>query len=136
MPVFLLLAGVLLMVLAVRGNTTYAINLLKEDVLGTNGFIMWTLAVIIVVSLGNIKSIKPVSDAFLGLIILVIIVYSYKNNSNFFTNFTTQIKEGVSSNGNCGTTPTATIPGNSGGGILDWGASEVQGGVNIAALGG
>jgi len=130
MPVFLLIIGVLMMVLAVRGNTTYAINLVKADVLGTNGFVMWILAVIVLVSLGHIKSIRPVTDAFLGLVILVIIVYSYKNNNSIFSDFVSQVKEGVSTNGNCGQTPSATITGGGGG------SSTAQNAADIIALAG
>lgn len=132
MPVFLLIIGVLLMVVAVRGNTTYLITLLKGDVLGSNGFIMWILAVIVLVAIGYIKAAKPVTDAFLGLLILVIIVHSYKNNSDLFSSFTTQLKDGVSQNGNCGQDATGSI-GGSGSSAL----SQIEGyGLDAVALGG
>lgn len=121
MPVFLLLIGVLLIVVAIQGNTTYMLTLVKSDVLGPQGFIMWILAVVIIVSVGYIKPVRPIADAFLGLLILVIIVAAYKNKVNLFQSFADQLHKGVTEKGNCGAPPANS--GGGGGGILGTGLS-------------
>ena len=96
MPLFLIIVGVVFLVAAVRGNQNDLIDLLKDDFSGQNNFILWVLAIIVIVALGNIKAIKPVSDAFLALVILVIIVANYKRGGDLFSSFLAQIKAGTS----------------------------------------
>jgi len=100
MPFFLIVIGVILLVAVIKGNQCDLLNLVKSDFTGSNNFILWVTAVVIIVAIGNVKAIRPVSDAFLGLVILVIIVANYKNG-NIFTNFTNQLKSGTSRTGNC-----------------------------------
>ena len=96
MPLFLLIVGVMFLVAAIRGNQNDLIDLIKSDFSGKNNFIIWVLAIIVIVALGNIKAIKPVSDAFLGLVILVIIVANYKKGGDIFSSFLNQVKAGTS----------------------------------------
>lgn len=96
MPIFLLIIGVIFLVAAVRGNQKDLLDLIRDDFSGQNNFFLWVLAIVIIVALGNFKAIKPISDAFLGLVILVIIVANYKNGKDIFSSFMTQIKNGTS----------------------------------------
>lgn len=96
MPLFLLIIGVLFLVAAIRGNQNELIELLKDDFSGKDNFILWVMAIIIIVALGNIKTIKPVSDAFLGLVILVIIVANYRRGGDLFSSFINQVRAGTS----------------------------------------
>lgn len=95
MPFFLLIIGAIFLVAAVRGNQDDLIKLIKDDFSGSNNFIYWVMAIVIISMLGYIKSLKPVSDAFLGLIILVIIVASYKKG-DLISSFFNQVKNGTS----------------------------------------
>lgn len=96
MPFFLLLVGMIFLVAAIRGNQSELIDLAKSDFSGSNNFFLWVMAIVVIVLLGNFKVIKPISDAFLGLIILVIVVANYKNGSNLINNFVNQVRRGTS----------------------------------------
>jgi hypothetical protein len=99
MPFFLLGIGMIFLVAAIRGNQADLINLLKDDFSGANNFFIWVLAIVVIVALGNIKAIRPISDAFLGLVILVIIVANYRNQGDIFNSFIAQIKAGTTQQG-------------------------------------
>lgn len=72
------------------------ITLLKQDFSGQNNFILWVLAIVVIVGLGSIKAVRPISDAFLGLIILVIILATYKGGKDIMASFLAQVKAGTS----------------------------------------
>lgn len=94
MPFFLLIIGIIFLVAVIRGNQNDLLNLVKSDFGGSNNFLLWVMAIVIIVALGSFKTIRPVSDAFLGLIILVIIVANYKRG-DLFSNFLSQVKRGT-----------------------------------------
>jgi len=96
MPVFLILIGSIFLVAAVKGNEGDLISLIKDDFSGSHNFILWVMAIVVIVALGNFKVIKPVSDAFLGLVILVIIVANYGKGQDIFNSFISQVKSGTS----------------------------------------
>ena len=96
MPLFLLLLGIIFLVAAIRGNQNDLLDLLKEDFSGQNNFLLWVMALVILVGLGQFKAIRPVSDAFLGLVILVIIIANYNKTGDLFTKFISQVKSGTS----------------------------------------
>lgn len=96
MPIFLLVVAVIFLVSAVKGSQCELIDLLKSDFSGQNNFILWVLAIVVIVGLGSIKAVKPLSDAFLGLVILVMIVANYKNGHDIVSSFVQQVKNGTS----------------------------------------
>lgn len=95
MPYFLLIAGIIFLVTGIRGNQNDLITLLKSDFSGANNFIYWVMAIVVIVMIGYIKVIRPVSDAFLGLVILVIIVANYKRGGDIFSSFINQVRAGT-----------------------------------------
>lgn len=96
MPLFLLLLGVIFLVAAIRGNQNDLLDLLKDDFSGDNNFLLWVLSLVILVGVGQFKAVRPISDAFLGLIILVIIIANYKRGGDIFSSFIVQLKSGTS----------------------------------------
>lgn len=96
MPFALLLFGIVLLVAAIRGKkqTHDLLDLLKDDFTGDNNFFVWVLAVIILVALGNIERIRPVTDAFLVLLILVMVLATGKRG--LFDKLLSEIKAGTS----------------------------------------
>lgn len=84
------------MVTAYRGTQSELFSVLKDDFTGSNNFVYWVLAVILVVAVGNIKQLKRVSDAFLVLLVIVIVVSQYKYNKDLLGSFIEQIKRGTS----------------------------------------
>lgn len=95
MPFFLLIAGIILIVAAYRKKQGDLFALLKDDLFGDSNFIMWSLSIVLLVSLGYIKQLKPITDAFLVLIILVIIVRNYRNNKDILSMFIEQVRGGT-----------------------------------------
>lgn len=92
MPYALILAGALLLVSGVRNTQADLFALLKKDFTGPHNFIFWFLAIMAVGSIGYVPKIKPVSDAFLILVILVL----FLSNKGFFAQFTRQISSTTS----------------------------------------
>lgn len=95
MPLALILLGVLFLTAAVRGdkcNGQQCSDLLfttfKSDFTGPNNFIYWGLALFIVGGVGYYKPLKPMSNAFLGLIVIVL----FLSNQGFFQKFLEQIQ--------------------------------------------
>lgn len=91
-----LIIGSILIVAGLRGKQDELFALLKDDFTGQGNFIYWVIAVIVLVAIGNVKSIERVADAFLGLVILVIVLAAYKDNQDLFTRFREQILRGTS----------------------------------------
>ena len=95
MPFVLIVAGLVLLITAVNGTVGQLGVLLKQDVFGPQGFMFWIIAIIVVGALGYIKQIKPLSDGFLVLVLLVL----FLNNRGVFQQFmsaTTAISQGAS----------------------------------------
>ena len=66
-------------------------GLVKEDFRPTEnvaGFHVWVLAIFVAGALGYVKQLKPVANAFLVLIIIVMLL----SNKGFFAQFTNAIE--------------------------------------------
>jgi hypothetical protein len=94
MPLALLLLGALFLVAAVRGDkcngqqcSRMLFDTMKSDFTGPNNFIYWGLALFLIGAMGYAKPLKPLSNAFLGLVILVLFI----SNRGFFAKFMEQI---------------------------------------------
>lgn len=111
MPLALILLGVLFLTAAVRGDkcngqqcSDLLFNTLKSDFTGPDNFIYWGIALFIIGGVGYYKPLKPLSNAFLCLIVLVLLI----SDRGFFQKFMQQIQtttvanSGVSSNQSVG----------------------------------
>lgn len=94
MPLALLIIGALFITAAVRGDkcggkqcADVLFETMKSDFTGPNNFIYWGLALFLIGAAGYYKPFKPFSNAFLGLIILVLFI----SNRGFFAKFMEQI---------------------------------------------
>lgn len=115
MPLALIFIGVLFLVAAVRGDkcngqqcSTVLFTTIKDDFTGPNNFIYWGLALFIIGAAGYYKPLKPLSNAFLGLVILVLFI----SNKGFFEKFMEQIKSTTAAQSNVNT--NQSIPANLG----------------------
>ena len=72
MPFLFLIVGALFTISAARGTQSTLLTLLKGDFTGKGNFIYWMVSILIVGSIGYIPRLKPVSVAFLALIIIVL----------------------------------------------------------------
>jgi hypothetical protein len=75
MPFALLFVGLILVTAGVRGKTSELYGLVKGDIEnqpGRAGFIYWLFSILVIGSLGYIDELKPISRAFMALVIVVL----------------------------------------------------------------
>ncbi len=91
MPFCLLFFGALFLVAGARGKTSDLSDLLVDDFTGENNFVYWVIAILIIGGVGYIPRLKRVSDAFLILVVLVLILHNGNpsgQGGGFFQQFT------------------------------------------------
>lgn len=114
----LLIIGIFLLASAIQGTQDAALNLVVGDFKGPSNFFYWIVALLIVGSVGYVKRLKPVSDLFLALIILVLVLKRGNPSGaggGFFAQFTAALQSTSASNiPNVGATSGTTngLPGN------------------------
>ena len=74
MPYALLVFGAVLFVAGIRGKNADLWALVKGDFTGNGNFIFWLVAIAIVGGAGYIKPIRPVSIAFMTLLLVVLML--------------------------------------------------------------
>lgn len=79
--------GLFLAITAVRNKHGELADLVKGDFTGPNNFFSWIIALVVIGGLGYIKPLKPITDAFLVLLILVL----FLSNGAFFDRITTDL---------------------------------------------
>lgn len=105
MPFLFISAGLLLTIAAVRGTNDDLLALLKADVTGKNNFIYWMVAILIVGALGYIPAIKPLSRAFLVLVVVVLFLKS----GGVFQQFTSALSTTQTVNKTAANTSASTV---------------------------
>lgn len=88
MIVGVLVIGILLAIVAVRGSQLELFDLLKGDFSGPNSFIPWIAALTFLWFIGSIPGMKPVSR---GLMILVLVTLFLKSGTGFFDRLNQQL---------------------------------------------
>ena len=88
MPYALIIFGAMLLVSSVRNTQGDLFTLLKGDFSGNNNFIFWMLSIFAVGAIGYVPKLKPISTAFLVLIVTVL----FLSRKGFFDQFMAQIK--------------------------------------------
>lgn len=89
MPFVLIFMGAVLVAAAVRGTQGQLFTLIRGDFSGPNNFIYWVVSILMVGALGYVPKLKPISDGFLVLIIVVLFL---RRGTGFFDQFTRQIQ--------------------------------------------
>lgn len=74
MPFILVIVGLIVLVTAIQGTTGALAHDLAQDVFGSGGFLYWFVAILIIGAIGYVKPLKPFSDAFLVLLVLVLVL--------------------------------------------------------------
>lgn len=74
MPFVLLFIGLVAILVGVRGHGKDAGDLLAKEFTGSNSFIQWFLAIMILGLIGYYKPAKPVADGMIGLLIVAMII--------------------------------------------------------------
>lgn len=123
MPLALLVIGLVFLIAAVRGTHGLLFETLKDDFTGPNNFIYWGLALFVISAAGYYRPLRPLSNAFMLLVVLVL----FLSNRGFFQKFMEQI--GSTQRGSTYSAPRTSSGGGGGGG---GGSNEVQMGVSVA----
>lgn len=91
LPFALLIIGAVLLVSAVRNTQDDLFKLIQGDFTGQGNFVFWVVSLLIIGAVGYIPKLKPVSDGFLVLV-LVVLFLTRGNPSGvgggFFSKFT------------------------------------------------
>lgn len=96
MPFAFLIVGTVMVIAGVRGTSQDLVTLVKGDLTGTNSYLYWIVAILAVGSVGYVPSLKPVSRAFLALILIVLVLKvgnPQSGNGGFFQQFENAIKQ-------------------------------------------
>jgi len=84
-PILFGLFGIILIVSGVRGTVASGnpslTSLIKDDFTGTDPFWRWMLAILLIGAVGYIPNLRPISRAFMGLVIVVFLL----SNKGLFT---------------------------------------------------
>ena len=75
------IVGIILLTAGVRGKQDDLFSLLKSDFTGQNNFIFWMISIFVIGALGYIPKLKPLSTAFLALVIVVLFL---RKGTGFF----------------------------------------------------
>lgn len=92
MPYALLIIGMMLIVTGIKNTHVMFGNELKDDLTGTNNFVMWFLALFIVGAAGYVKKLETPSRMFMGLILVSIILTNQRQG--LFEKFKAAIRSG------------------------------------------
>jgi hypothetical protein len=110
MPFLFILSGLVMIVSATRGTNQQLLTLLKSDFTGKNNFIYWMLSILLIGAVGYIPDLKPVSRAFLVLVVIVLIL----KNGGVFTEFSKAIGTTQTANTTATTGTASTLTQQSG----------------------
>jgi hypothetical protein len=85
-------AGIFFLVAGVRGQSAAALKQLKGDLVGTDSYLVWLGAILLIGAVGYVDELRPISHAFLILVLIVLLL----SNGGFFSQLETQF-QGVAS---------------------------------------
>jgi hypothetical protein len=92
MPFVFIIVGLVFLVTAIRGTQSDMLGLVKSEFVGKNSFIPWASAILILGALGYVKTIRPVTD---GMIMLVVLAMVLANKGGFASALNNQIRNPI-----------------------------------------
>jgi hypothetical protein len=90
MPFGIIVVAIVLMIAAIRGSHNELITLVKGDFSGPNSFLPWIAALFLLYLISMYEPLAPVSNAFMTLVVVVLLLTSGRG---FFDQFNKQLKE-------------------------------------------
>jgi hypothetical protein len=111
MPFALFIIGAALIIASVRNTQGDLFTLIQGDFTGPGNYIFWMVSILLIGAIGYVPKAKPISTAFLVLVIVVLFLSKGKPNAvsgGFFKQFSTGITATQKP------APTATAPQSSG----------------------
>lgn len=108
MPLLFIGTGVVFLLTGLQGDAGTLYNLIKGDFTGKNNYVYWMLSILILGSLGYIKSLESLSKVFVALVIVVLLL----DNKGFFTQLQAFVKSSdtATANSNSNTTTPNSTP--------------------------
>lgn len=106
MPYALLLIGAILLVAGIRNTYAQLWALVQNDFTSQGGFLSWVAAIAVVGALGYIPKLRPLSVAFMTLLLIVLVI----SNGGVFAKLQEFIQSGAGGRGISPSTPTPTAP--------------------------
>jgi hypothetical protein len=95
MPFLLIIVGTALLISSARNTQSALYTLLAGDFTGPNNFIFWAMSILIIGALGYIPKLKPLSAAFITLVVIVLFLKrgnpTTGTGGGFFQQFTTAL---------------------------------------------
>lgn len=88
MPLALLVIGVVFLAAAIRGTHRDLFDVLKDDFTGPNNFILWGLALFIIGAVGYYKPLRPLSNSFMVLVVVML----FLSHEGFISRFMQQVR--------------------------------------------
>lgn len=107
----LLIIGITLIVAAVRDTQGTLVDLLIKDFSGEGNFVYWIVALLMVGSVGYVPRLKPISDGFLVIIILALLLSRGDPKKNIGGGFFQQFTDALGSTKTPGNTASVTAGG-------------------------
>lgn len=87
MPFLFIVAGLVMIISAVKGTQNDLLTLLKADVTGKNNFVYWMLAILGIGAVGYVRELKPLATSLLVLVVIVL----FLDSKGVFTEFVSAI---------------------------------------------
>lgn len=107
----LLIVGIVFLVASIKNTQSSLFTLIQGDFTGSQNFIFWLVAILLIGALGYVKKLQPISTAFLFLVVLVLILTRGNPSAvggGFFTRFTSAIQATQQASPTAATGTTAT----------------------------
>lgn len=95
MPFAFIIVGLVLVISGAKGSSQQLLTLVKGDLQGQNSYLYWIVAILAIGATGYIESFKPLSRAFLILVLVVLVLKEGKTTNQgggFFQQFTAALK--------------------------------------------
>lgn len=107
MPILFLIIGSVFVVSSVRGTQNDLVSLLKADFTGKGNFLYWMVSILAIGAVGYIPDLKPVSRAFLVLVVIVL----FLKNGGVFAQFASALNSSQTATPTTSTQqPASTTP--------------------------
>jgi len=103
------------LVAGIRNTYADLWNLVRNDFTSQGGFLSWVAAIAIVGALGYVPKLKPLSVAFMTLLLIVLVI----SNGGVFAKLQSFIQSGAGGRNAPPITPTQTVPGASAPSAID-----------------
>ena len=95
MPYALILIGAVMLVAGIRNTYAQLWSLIEGDFTSQGGFLAWVAAIAVVGGLGYIPKLKPLSIAFMTLLLIVLVL----SNGGVFAKLQSFIQTGAGTSG-------------------------------------